>query len=255
MEEGRSSFVVRYMVLSDRLTADINEWGDFISIDPEKTTADLTKVWVKFDDSAFWFRLSDVYDTEVYFKRISLKWDSSQVGRTLVLIIGREYRFRRIRGAVTIASDTAGLAKDDTVRNLLPKDSSGNIKVDNANYEVMAPSDIQAVYKDKAVLYSGTVTSSGNSADINVSNFGVLEIELKVTSVSGTSPTLSVYIEGKFEDSGDYKPLVYQEGITGTGAWFFTITKLAFRYIRVRWVVGGTSPSFTFGVYAQMLVL
>jgi hypothetical protein len=255
MGESKSSFVVRYMVLSDRLTADVNEWGDFISIDPEKTTVDLTKVWVKFDDSAFWFRLSDVYDTEVYFRRLSLKWDSSQVGGTLVLIIGREYRFRRIRGVVVIAGETVGLAKDDTVKNLLSKDSSGKVKVDNANYEAMAPSDIQAVYKDKAILYSGTVTSSGNSADINVSNFSVLEIELKVTSVSGTSPTLSVYVEGKFEDTGDYKPLVYQEGITGTGTWFFTVTKLAFRYIRVRWVVGGTNPSFTFGVYAQMLVL
>jgi len=80
-------------------------------------------------------------------------------------------------------------------------------------------------------------------------------VELKVTGVSGTSPVLNVYVEGKFEDTGDYKPLVYQEGITGTGVWFFTITKLAFRFIRVRWAVSGTSPSFTFGVYAQMLVL
>ena len=255
MEEGKASFIVRYMLLHDRLTADVNDWGDFISIDPEKTTADLTKVWVKFDDTAFWFRLSDVYDSEVYFKRFSLKWDSSQVGKTLVLIIGREYRFRRIRGVVVIAGDTAGLAKDDTVRNLLPKDASGNVKVDNANYEVMAPSDIQAVFKDKAVLYYGTVTASGNSADIDVSRYGVLEVELKVTGVSGTSPVLNVYVEGKFEDTGDYKPLVYQEGITGTGVWFFTITKLAFRIIRVRWTVSGTSPSFTFGVYAQMLVL
>jgi hypothetical protein len=243
------------MVLGDGLTADVNDWGDFISIDSEKTTADLTKVWVKFDDTPFWFRLNDIYDTEVYFRRLSLRWDSSQVGSVLVLIIGREYRFRRIRGVVVVAGDTVGLAKDATVKGLLVKDASGNVKVDVANYEAMSPNDIQAVYKDKTVLYSGTVTASGNTADISMPNFSVLEIELKVTAVSGTSPTLSVYIEGKFEDTGDYKPLVYQEGITGTGVWFFTITKLAFRYIRVRWVVGGTSPSFTFGVYAQMLVL
>jgi hypothetical protein len=81
-----------------------------------------------------------------------------------------------------------------------------------------------------------------------------LELLLKVTAVSGTNPSLSVYIEGKFEATGDYKPLVYQEGITGTGIWYLTINPCIFRYIRVRWVLGGTSPSFTFGVYAQAVV-
>jgi hypothetical protein len=111
------------------------------------------------------------------------------------------------------------------------------------------------VLKSKTTLFSGTVTTSGNTADIDVPNFTVLEIEVKVTSVAGGTPSLDVYIEGKFEDTGDYKPLVYQENITSTGAWFLTITKLAFRYIRVRWAVKGASPSFTFIVTAHMSVL
>jgi len=108
-------------------------------------------------------------------------------------------------------------------------------------------------YKSAVLIYSGTVTSSGSGSDANVSQFSVIELELKVTSVSGTSPTLDVYIEGKFENTGDYKVLASQTGITATGTWFFTINPCAFRYIRVRWVVGGTSPSFTFRVDAQAM--
>jgi hypothetical protein len=81
-----------------------------------------------------------------------------------------------------------------------------------------------------------------------------MELALKVTGVSGTNPVLNVYIEGKFDTSGDYKVLVSQEGITGTGTWFFTITQLIFKTIRVRWVVTGESPSFTFRVDAVAMV-
>jgi hypothetical protein len=129
--------------------------------------------------------------------------------------------------------------------------------ITNANIQgsdIMVPTDIQNRYKAPLTLYSGTVTANGNSIDVDVSPFSVLEIEIKVTSVSGTTPTLSVYIEGKFENTGDYKTLASQTGITATGIWFFTVNPNAFRYIRVRWVVGGTSPSFTFRVDAQGMV-
>lgn len=103
-------------------------------------------------------------------------------------------------------------------------------------------------------LFSGTVSSSGATSDIDASTYSALELELKVTSVSGTSPTLDVYVEGKFEATGDYKPLASQTGITSTGTWFFTIDPLRFKRIRVRWVVGGTNPRFTFAVVAEAVV-
>jgi hypothetical protein len=127
-------------------------------------------------------------------------------------------------------------------------------------YEFVIPSialPVDQQYRRKenlGTLYSGTVTASGNSADISVDNFSAAELELKVTAVSGTSPTLDIYIEGKFEATGDYKTLASQTGITATGTWFFTLNPLIFRYIRIRWVVGGTSPSFTFTVAGQAIV-
>jgi hypothetical protein len=121
--------------------------------------------------------------------------------------------------------------------------------------DIAVPADLQSRYKPSGLtLYSGTVTASGNSSDIDVSTISAMEIEIKVTSVSGTTPTLDVYVEGKFEASGDYKPITSQTGITATGSWFFTVNPLIFRYVRVRWVVGGISPSFTFAVYGQAMV-
>jgi hypothetical protein len=129
------------------------------------------------------------------------------------------------------------------------------IRANIADSAIIVPTETQSRYKPPGMtLYSGTVTASGNSADIDVSGISALEIELKVTAVSGTSPTLDVYIEGRFEVTGDYKVLAAQTGITGTGVWFFTINPCVFRYIRVRWVVGGTSPRFTFTVAAQAIV-
>lgn len=129
------------------------------------------------------------------------------------------------------------------------------IRAKIADSAIIVPVEQQSRYKPSAMtLYSGTVTASGNTADIDVSTISAIELELKVTAASGTSPTLDVYIEGKFEVTGDYKPLASQTGITGTGTWFFTIDPLRFRYVRVRWVVGGTSPSFTFTVAGQAMV-
>jgi hypothetical protein len=116
---ARSSFIVKPLLLHDGMVETIYEWGDFISVDIENTTADLTKVWVKFDNSPFWLRLSDYYDTEVVFNSLTLKWDRSEVGKTLYLIIGREFRFRKFRGAVAIVADFVNLAREQTLSALL----------------------------------------------------------------------------------------------------------------------------------------
>ena len=76
-----------------------------------------------------------------------------------------------------------------------------------------------------------------------------------MTSVSGTSPTLDVYIEGKYDQTGDYEVLLQRTGVTANGNYFMgQIDNLVFRNIRVRWVIGGTSPSFNFTVTAMALV-
>jgi hypothetical protein len=233
----------------------VDIWGDVVYINTVVTDADLSKLYIGVDDKdllpASLTRVIDLRPSR--FRYIKIEWDSTNDGKALGLIIGREASLRiEPPQAVDIVADHSGI-KD--ILSKLRFDSLGNLRISNANYESMSPNDIQAVYKTFTTFFSGTVTTSGATADIDVSNFTVLEVEIKVTSVAGTSPALDVYIEGKFEATGDYKPLVAQENITSTGVWFLTISKLAFRFIRVRWVVRGVNPSFTITVTAHMSVL
>ena len=114
-----------------------------------------------------------------------------------------------------------------------------------ASTAIIMPVDIQTHYKAPITLLSGTITASGQTSDIDVSRFDACEGAINVTAVSGTTPSLDIYIEGKEEATGLYKVLVSQTGITAVGSYFFTISQLIFRYVRVRYVVSGTSPSFT----------
>ena len=139
----------------------------------------------------------------------------------------------------------------EAVRDRLPasKTASDNLKIALVETTIKQPVDIQDHWQESvALLPSAARTTSGNTADIDVGRFICAEICLDVTAVSGTNPTLDVYIEGKSQVSGKYKTLFSQTGINSVGTWWFTITTLAFKYIRVRWVIGGTNPSFTFSV-------
>jgi hypothetical protein len=113
---------------------------------------------------------------------------------------------------------------------------------------IAVPIDIQSHYNENvAILPSAARTASGITSDINVEKFIAAEVCVDVTAVSGTSPTLDVYLEGKDQLSGKYKTIWSQTGINAVGTyWSPTISTLAFKYIRLRWVIGGTSPSFTF---------
>lgn len=104
---------------------------------------------------------------------------------------------------------------------------------------------------DVTIHASGAETADGNSGDIDLQGYYAAEICLDVTDVSGTSPSMDVYIEGKDPESGKYKVIDSHTGITATGTFWTTITDLIFRYIRARWVISGTSPSFTFSIGAS----
>jgi hypothetical protein len=122
--------------------------------------------------------------------------------------------------------------------------------------DIMLPVDLQSRFKPPGmILYSGTVTAGGSTADIDVSTFSSLRVMVKVTAVSGTAPSLDIHVEGRYEATGDYVPLLSGTEIATTGVYELgQLDNLCFRFIRVRWVVKGVSPSFTFTVTAQALV-
>jgi hypothetical protein len=174
-----------------------------------------------------------------------------QTGQVILEYTGVDLNIYRIPiSLVFLPQEFADLAAQLTLADLFEI-----LRVNIAAATIITPVDLQARLKSPGLtLFSGTVTASGSTTDIDVSLYSILEIEVKVTAVSGTTPTLDVYIEGKFEATRDYKVLASQTGITSTGVWFLVINPLVFRYIRVRWVVGGTTPSFTFTVAAQAMV-
>jgi phage gp36-like protein len=91
-----------------------------------------------------------------------------------------------------------------------------------------------------------TATGTGTAIDLGVHTTALLT--LMVTAVSGTSPTLAVTIETAPTSTGP--------AWTSLGS-FTTVSAVAVaekrfpgaqRYLRARWTIAGTSPSFTFSV-------
>lgn len=114
---------------------------------------------------------------------------------------------------------------------------------------IKQPIDVQDHWCENVVLLgSAARTSGGTTSDINVGRFLHGEICIDVTAVSGTSPSLNVYVEGKDQYSGKYKILHSSTGLNSVQTVWATLSPLVFTYIRVRWEISGTSPSFTFSV-------
>lgn len=140
----------------------------------------------------------------------------------------------------------------EALKRFFSKTAGGSIKVSTEETSIKQPVDVQDHWCENVVLLASDArTSGGTTSDIDVGRFLHGEICIDVTAVSGTSPSLNVYVEGKDQYTGKYKVLFSHEGITSVQTIWDTITMLAFKYIRVRWEVGGTSPSFTFSVSGE----
>lgn len=92
---------------------------------------------------------------------------------------------------------------------------------------------------------------------------GMTSIVVKVTAASGTTPTLTVIVEGSDDETNWFQLGVigsggYSVGTTATAPTNITTTgtsRAAFvtpEFIRTRSVVGGTTPSFTYSVEASI---
>jgi hypothetical protein len=98
---------------------------------------------------------------------------------------------------------------------------------------------------------SAAKTITGNSADLNVSAFREVAIDANISAVSGTSPTLQLFIDRKGAD-GIYYQIWNSASITAVGTASDSIgpglnkNQSLGSTIRLRWVIGGTTPSFTF---------
>lgn len=94
------------------------------------------------------------------------------------------------------------------------------------------------------------ITANGNSGDLAVAGLKYAVLTVDATAVSGTTPTLDVYLDRKGPD-GNYLAIAHltqitsvedEEASVGPG---LTNTEMLGETVRIRWVVGGTTPSFT----------
>lgn len=99
------------------------------------------------------------------------------------------------------------------------------------------------------VVASAARTVSGNSGIIGRS-YGpsvTLRCQLEVTAASGTTPTLDVVIEDTL-DGTNFNTVGTFAQKTATSREVINITSPFADRLRVRWTIGGTTPSFTFNV-------
>jgi hypothetical protein len=109
--------------------------------------------------------------------------------------------------------------------------------------------DIAWTGQTEEVVPSAARTTSGDSGILT--GYGparTLRVQLDVTAVAGTSPTLDVYVEDTLDGSTWNVLAPALARATAVSRQVVNITEVFADRLRVRWVIAGTSPSFTFSV-------
>ena len=112
---------------------------------------------------------------------------------------------------------------------------------------------------DLSLKASGAETANTTSTAVELGDKAVMSLTVDVTVVTGSSPTMTVVIEGSddgvnWHELGTVGANGYRVGTTATAPSNFTgtgtvrCTLPAARFVRSRSVIGGSSPSFTYSV-------
>lgn len=106
-------------------------------------------------------------------------------------------------------------------------------------------------------LTAANAVAAPTSQDIDVSQFGGLYLYVNISAISGTTPTLTVTIQGKDDVSGQYHTILASAALNATGltvlriypgltaAANLTANDVLPKTIRVTTAIGGTTPAVT----------
>lgn len=104
----------------------------------------------------------------------------------------------------------------------------------------------------ETLVASAARTASGNSGVLAGYGPGkTIRAQLDVTAVAGVAPALDVVIEDTLDGVNFYTIGTFAQR-AAVGREVINITTPFADRLRVRWTVGGTTPSFTFSVTAFM---
>jgi hypothetical protein len=100
------------------------------------------------------------------------------------------------------------------------------------------------------LVTSAARTASGDSGTLT--GWGapdLARVQLDVTAVAGTGPTLDVVVEDTLDGTNWHSVGTFTQA-AAVGVQVINLSTPFADRLRVRWTVGGTSPSFTFSVLA-----
>lgn len=101
-------------------------------------------------------------------------------------------------------------------------------------------------------LTARTATGTSTGVDNDAGSTDGLSAILHVAAVSGTTPTLTVTIEGSDDSTngvdGNWATVATFAQATGKTSEYVAVTGAVEQWLRVKWTVAGTTPSFTFHV-------
>lgn len=96
---------------------------------------------------------------------------------------------------------------------------------------------------------AAAVTASGNSTDsTGFGRFRALRAALVVTALTGTTPTLNVTVEDSLDGGVTWFTVVTFAQKTAAGSEAVSLSGPFSDQLRVKWTVGGTTPSASFTV-------
>ena len=129
---------------------------------------------------------------------------------------------------------------------------------------VALPAGCQHIRKE--LVPAAAYTASAQTSKFQVDSYSNFDIHLSVTAVSGTSPTMNVYVQKLLPDDSTWQDMASFAQVTATAAHRLsfisagssiaavqtealaagsTVTTPVGGWMRLRWVIAGTSPSFT----------
>jgi hypothetical protein len=94
-----------------------------------------------------------------------------------------------------------------------------------------------------SVLSNASITSNGSSGNYSAGPYKNFLVTIYVGSVSGTSPSLTVYFNAYDSNSGQSIPLA-SVTLTSAGGTYIYVHDFPGNQFNISWTVGGTSPSF-----------
>ncbi len=117
----------------------------------------------------------------------------------------------------------------------------------------------EAFNQDRGTLIALSAAGAGTYTSIDQDNFVAkgANVFANITAITGTSPTLTVIIEGKDSASGQYYTILSSAALGATGFTPLTVypgvtavansaaSQIVPKYWRVRAVVSGTGPAVT----------